>query len=311
MRDISWAGHKPLSWWVYVSRLSMPTVFHWDAAFVRLLEYHNLHPPADGASLAYVDCAAAPFLCVIWQVEYPALVHFKVHDEPPDPDNIEPAAWEVESTYLRPVDVRIFDLGLQFNSTTLLPGQFPTEFEQMRSLTSQSGAYESGEIYNDFTRVYDRFNQKHWFPACNRPYSFLDYTSDIDNWILKHVMEPIGLKYAADVYAGVAFTMSAVLVSITLGACNEIINFVNSFTGQPTEFDKLAERIEERQNYADAGGFMGEMFGGFMDAVEADFEAKVSSSTSGAPSQITTDSEARKSMFAGLRKNVSTILAGA
>lgn len=307
MRDTSCHRNHPNSYWVYVTNLAMPEIFSWDAAFVRLLEHHDMHPPADNAGFAYVDCTASPFVCNVWQVDYPALVHFLVRDESPDPSEINPDAFDAEPKDLRQVDVRIFDLGLQQNSTTLSPGVFPTEFEQMRSLTANEGAYTVEEPYDELGREYHRFHNLYYTPACNLQGSFLDYSSELDNFIFKKIMKPIGLEYAADIYAGIAFLCSLNLAFIGLWIYRTIEDFFSSFLGRPTEFDELAQRMEERQDFADSGGFMGDMMQHFIDGIEAAFEAN--QSATGVPGEVTAAADARKAMFAGLRTNMSSVLA--
>lgn len=301
---------RPTEFWVYISRLSMPSVFEWDQAFVELLEYHEMHPLPANATFANVDCAATPFLCHIWQVYYPALMHFKISEEVALDDEIDPEAFLTPLDQLRPLETRIFDLGLQLDVSPLPPGTFPTRFEQMKALTSNQGAYTIAEDeygdYNGFKRKYDRFNEWYYFPACNRKGSFLDYSSEFDNFLLKRIARPIGLEDTMTFFNGLGFTASMLLGTVFYAVKNPLSDFWSSFFGTRTEIDELAQRLEEREAVRQRGGVFGDAAWNFADWVE---DLVLNSETESAEQPaVTTQKDEMKGLFAGLRANMSSIL---
>lgn len=298
----------PTEWWVYVSSVAMPEVYAWDKAFVQLLEYHEMFPLPDKTAVAYVDCAATPFLCHVWQVQYPALMHFKINESGTVGEDIDPAAFASSLEYLRPLEVRIFDFGLQLDVSPLPPGIFPSRFEQMKALTTNDGAYTLEEEYSDLMRAYRNFNEYYYFPACNRDGSFLDYTSTFDNFLLKRVAKPIGLKGVADRMNGIAFSLSLVFISPIYMVSLYAWDFFHTFFGEPTEIDRIAQRIEEREAVVQRGGIMGDMMLGGVNHVEAMYEAHAAESAE--QPVVTTQNDLVKSLFDGLRANMSSIWNG-
>lgn len=309
VRDVSVHRYLPTEYWIYVSSMTMPEVYQWDQAFVELLEYHEMHALPENTTIAYIDCGAAPFLCHIWQVRYPGLMHFKIDIDRSVSDDIDPAAFQSPLDQLRPLEVRIFDLGLQYDESPLPPGVFPSRFEQMKALTSNDGAYTIEEEYNEVRRAYDCFNELYYFPACNRQGSFLDYTSEFDNFLLKRIAKPIGLEDALGMMNAVAFLTSTAFSTAFYVIANLVSKFWASFFGKPTEMDHLAERLEERQAVAEGGGLLGGAVNGFMDWMENHVES--SGSESAEQPAVTTQKDGMKEALASLRVNMSAILKGA
>ena len=118
--------------WLYVTDDPVPDSDDYDLAFVQLLEYHAANPPVDGAKFFYLNCKRSGFLCGLWSVRKPSLIHFTV---------------DLDMPYMigaiRPVALRIVELPLY--QWTAFPGAFPYPLEQLRALTT--GAYDLDESY--------------------------------------------------------------------------------------------------------------------------------------------------------------------
>ena len=92
MRDTSCRSEaqKPREQWLYLSFSSYPAIDKWDAAFNEVFEYVHAHTTLNQSSFYHAMCGdTAGFLCGVWSTRPPALLHFKVEDFPPDPEDIE------------------------------------------------------------------------------------------------------------------------------------------------------------------------------------------------------------------------------
>ena len=286
-------------------------------AFVELLEWHETHSPtpsgANGSvGFAYVDCRAASFLCHVWQVQHPALVHFRVDmDGAAREEDVGADDFATPLEQLRPVEVRVFDLGLQQDVSPLPPGVFPSRLEQMKALTMNDGAYTVEDEYHEPERLLHQFYEQYYVPACNEQGSFLDYISEADNWIRENIVTPIGLTDAARYLGAMAFSSSLVFGTSYYLLAHWVGEFCSNFLGQQrTEKDELVERIVERERVMEKGGVFGGMQMDFLDWIEGYVEDQMASTESAAQPVVTTRQEEVRSMFAGLRENVRSIWAG-
>lgn len=246
LRDVSCIGNAN-EYWVYVSTTLTPDSYSegssWDTAFRKLMEHHERYPKPAGMQFAYADCAKSPFLCNVWQIDSPVLMHFKVEVESDLGPDIDPSAYDAIPEFLSQVSVRMIDLGLQESSSPVSPGTFPTEFEQMKSLTSKPGAYTLFEIFDEQTRELERFNN-HFTALCNREGSLLDYLTEAENWTAKWLAKPLGLGTTLEIFSSVVFTLS-VGISGVLGRIVLLIEgTVSAMLGRPDEFEQLAARLD-------------------------------------------------------------------
>ena len=266
LRDMRTQSHFPKEWWIFVSRLAMPEVFPWDAAFRDLLEYHSANPLPKGTAFAHIQCADSPFLCNVWQVYNPAMVHLLVREDGFLDPEFDTSDYDANRRDLRPVDVRIIDLGLQENVSTLVPNVFPSRFEQMKSLTTQAGAYSVFDEY-DLVQRSLKLWQEEFHLMCNRRGSILDYLTDLENWTFDHIANPLGLEDALDVYRSIAVTLFFGTTSLINSAGRFIWQLGEQFLARPTEFDELAERIQRRDEQNAGGGLFGGMMQDFLKSM--------------------------------------------
>lgn len=175
-QEINPHDSSPTSHWVFVT--SMPWLsLPWDVAFDQLVQYHYIHPPARNASLSYVDCARSGFLCGIWNVQPPAMLHFAVEGPRPEDDDPLPEAFSWRAYPLKPVTIRVVELGLE----TFKRGMFPSEFDQLLFLTSGEYSFDSLEEYSAERQQERRFNN--WFDLKLKEWSLLDALYGVDVWI--------------------------------------------------------------------------------------------------------------------------------
>ncbi|KAM0542091.1 hypothetical protein ACHAPJ_012954 [Fusarium lateritium] len=140
------------SWhhWIYLSANEQPLTETWnqdpwDKALLELLQYRDKHELLGRGNFHYITCPKS-FLCAIWRISGPALVHFT--NEP-----IKRSATRGRSRrpILDPVSVRVFELPLH---EPVIRGTFPTYFEQMRSITASNSTYWATRMkYSNFDQV--------------------------------------------------------------------------------------------------------------------------------------------------------------
>lgn len=145
-------SERYMNWhhWIYLSANEQPlnetwNADPWDKAFLDLLEHRDKHEFWGRSNFHYITCPGN-FLCDIWSVSAPALIHLT--NEP-----IRRNATQKRSMkpILDPVSVRIFELPLK---KAVIPGIFPSQFEQMRSITASNSTYwETRDKYSNFDQV--------------------------------------------------------------------------------------------------------------------------------------------------------------
>ncbi|KAF5676144.1 hypothetical protein FHETE_2271 [Fusarium heterosporum] len=136
--------------WIYLSANDEPlndtwNADPWDKAFLDLLEHRDKYELQGRANFNYITCPKS-YLCRHWSISGPALIHFT--NEPVQRDATEEISLE---PILDPVSVRVFQLPLE---QPVIPGIFPSQFEQMRSITASNSTYwETRDKYSDLEQV--------------------------------------------------------------------------------------------------------------------------------------------------------------
>ncbi|KAF2722002.1 hypothetical protein K431DRAFT_284442 [Polychaeton citri CBS 116435] len=265
--------------WVYVSLWSLPTVFPWDAAFDELVMFHDANPLPDGVELAYVDCFSEPFLCHIWEVQSPAMVHFQILDELTD-DDYEMVAGQplganseiVPTERLRSVQVHVIDLPLSEKSPQIMPNNtFPSPAATLRALTTQPkddllAQYEEYEYLNNQMSVFNEYYYE--FSDTN---TFLYYFYEVDNWLADNIIEPLGLEESFQFFHTLVFILVNNFIELTAAPLRALWAYVkDEFLAKPREGDALVATIERRNREQETGMF-GDVFGGlFGDFLRGD-----------------------------------------
>ncbi|KAK4101270.1 hypothetical protein N658DRAFT_516125 [Parathielavia hyrcaniae] len=150
----------------------------WDRAFNELLQYHYANPPPTGARFHCLTCPGN-FLCDIWATRGPAMLHFTT-DSPDEFDELEE---RVRIPGYLPVTVRIIEFPLTDpEKLALLPGQFPSPFNQLRSVTSHP---QTWQLHQPFSKV-DQFI-KRLYDTCDEAEKEYAQTYGrlrrLENWI--------------------------------------------------------------------------------------------------------------------------------
>ncbi|RSL77017.1 hypothetical protein CEP51_009442 [Fusarium floridanum] len=137
--------------WIYASAQSKPMegdVDEWDKAFNELLQYRDKYEYFGRGNFHYITCPRN-FLCSAWRITGPALLHFTTELPPQaevaDKSVVKTTKVEVMPNH-DPVTVRLFELPLR---DPVLPGVFPSRFEQMRSITGNLSFWSSQEPYSE------------------------------------------------------------------------------------------------------------------------------------------------------------------
>jgi len=308
--DIGCHFELPREWWVYVGYMAAPDAFPRDAAFRRLLEYTSANPVPD-TRFAQVQCTTAPFLCNIWQVSGLGsghLVHFLVRYDREEL-NVDPADYDAEPTNLRSVEIRVIDLGLQSQTSILPPGVFPTHFEQMKALVTQPGAYSVFEEYDDMSREMTRFDDANEEVLRRRQSRLYAWVADANEFVTTYLNKPLGLDKLVSGFELVTFVWTFNLMQGLTEILQLVQGLYTAFLGTPTEFDLLAQRLEEREQARAGGGIFGGLMNGFVDMMQSEVEKSASMTTSDSPG-ITADADVRKALFEDLRQNLTSVLRG-
>ncbi|KAF4454147.1 putative ADH3-alcohol dehydrogenase III [Fusarium austroafricanum] len=151
------------SWhhWIYLSAQQQPlnktwNVDPWDQGFLDLLQHRDRHEPMGRANFHYMSCHNS-FLCEIWRVDAPALLHFTN-----EPLKLDMFRAKSRKLILDPVSVRVFEFPL---GEPIIPGIFPSYVEQMKAITASNSSF--------------------W--ATKKPYSNFDQTRGQANKVLKKI----------------------------------------------------------------------------------------------------------------------------
>ncbi len=131
----------------------------WDSAFNELLQYHYANPAPTGADFHYLSCPGN-FLCDIWATRGPALLHFTT--ESPDlSDEFDELKERQQIPGYLPVAVRIIEFPLTDpDKLALPPGQFPSPFNQLRSITSHPQMWQVYQPFNKMAQFMERLNDR-------------------------------------------------------------------------------------------------------------------------------------------------------
>ncbi|KAF5011204.1 hypothetical protein FDECE_2690 [Fusarium decemcellulare] len=126
--------------WVYASAQEEPLqgkVDPWDRAFDELLRHKDEHDRRGRRDFHYVTCPKN-FLCHAWHITGPALLHFTTANPPQDDSGNKGFKNHLTMQDHDPVTVRLFELPLR---EQVIPGAFPSYFEQMRSITERKSSF--------------------------------------------------------------------------------------------------------------------------------------------------------------------------
>lgn len=176
----------------------------WDAAFDELLRYHYKTPAAigPGERFHYIHCERS-FLCNSWVTRGPALLHFTT--ESPDlwPHmDLRPDEEREPDGYYDNVAVRIIELPLKdMRDMALLPGTFPSPFEQMHSLTGDPHAWQRFPTYEILQQLLHRVEDISSVKAREYPKTYGLLTS-FNGWLWEYTPEELEIVISIIPFVG-------------------------------------------------------------------------------------------------------------
>lgn len=199
MRDITRYPNEPDETWLYVSGYNMPELAawlsKWDKSFDRFVQYYYTQEQFNQSRLAFVSCDRSGFLCGVWGVRSPALIHMQVLPGAPSRADLNPdLTYDVDLKYLRRVSVRVIDLPLKSSVSTGLPRNcFPGHFEQLLAVISGDRFWEQYEAWDDTDQLMKLYN-KDVLELKEQRGTPLYYLSEYEDWTIRHVTKPIGIE---------------------------------------------------------------------------------------------------------------------
>jgi hypothetical protein len=184
----------PKEQWVYVANSDWMLWKPWDPAFDFVVQAGYTPSRLNATKLHFLGCwGTAKFLCGIWGVRSPTLLHFLVEDEPPKEEITNSGLhYSTDLQHLRPVTVRVIELPLQGAYTGLASNVFPGQKEQMLSIMSGDRLYEQFEPWDESRQEFARYDE-YMKELSRRRGTFFYYNTKFEDWIVDHVTDPLYL----------------------------------------------------------------------------------------------------------------------
>jgi hypothetical protein len=161
----------PTEYWVYITFSPQYGRSEWDEAFDQILQSSYARPKRSNTAFYYLDCLKSQFLCGVWGVKFPSLVHFTVENytiaelRTMDPSEHTPHLehhYAIGDTKLRPVTARVIELPLEDDDAVpFLPrNTLPTPYLQLRTLifdAPQSSIVDHFDPWEPMLQTFKRF----------------------------------------------------------------------------------------------------------------------------------------------------------
>lgn len=252
MVDSSCRTSPPQDQWVYISRWAWPTIDDWDSAFSDAVQAAYVPSILNSSRLFFVKCdSTSGFLCGIWGVRAPTLLHFHNEDAAPDLEDMEPGlTYSVPLEALRPVTVRVIELPLQDAYTGLPLSVFPGPKEQMLAMMRGDGLWEQFDPWDEFSQTWNRFDEYINENYYERKGTMLYYLGKVDEWMADHLLKPLGLDDISTTIFSVCMLMSIGQINIfLLPPWHFIEALFKGFIGYPLPGDQiLGDGFEKEWN---------------------------------------------------------------
>ncbi|KAK5942912.1 hypothetical protein PMZ80_005478 [Knufia obscura] len=301
-------------YWVYVTSFPEWRNDPWDDAFSSLLQYLYANPLPPETSIFHLDCSAAAFLCGVWGVKYPSLVHLTVENGTladreakskivKQDDAQEDSTWLLdlltsEYTYnypdedLLPVTARIIELPLDGeDASKILPRNvFPTPDLQLRTIMLDLVLDDIHTLWEEYSpsRQMMRRYQDYFDARCERRGTVWYYLNEIDNWYTDHFLDPIFGKEFTSGHGpmagiqGVLFLIAGALSSVArlpfqLGWEIYSWYFGLGWDGLPLGTHTLPDEwADDAGGSAEGGNMLGDMMAGFWDSMAREIKSQES-----------------------------------
>lgn len=251
---------------------------HWDEAFNDLLQYHYANPTPMGAEFNYITCPGQ-FLCDIWMTPGPALLHFTT--ESPDVFSGEGEGWDMPERQhvpgYEPVFVRIIEFPLEEpEELALLPGVFPSPFNQLRSVTSDPHMWQTFPPYFKQSQLLKRLDDVCFEAEKRTLKQTYGRLSKVEEWVAKK----LDLEYSPWPGAMRFLTLlpTFMVKQFSDQAWEFMMGQLERFLGSSREDMSRVERAQQEEGLADGSlvrgedNFMAQMLRDFIDSQEIDIE---------------------------------------
>jgi hypothetical protein len=226
----------PREQWVFMSDYAWPEfIYPWDDAFDSAIQAAYVPSTLNESRLFHANCrGTASFLCGIWAVRSPALLHFLVEDSAPKPENIESGlTYTAPLEELRPVTVRVVELPLRGAYTGLPSLIFPTFEKQILSIMHGDGLFEQFEPWDEFTQEYARF-QEYAEKIFAKKGTIMYHLDQTDDWITDNIAKHIYFEEPLDWVTQVSLLVSwALTLLVTIPWQWAKRGILQDFLGQP------------------------------------------------------------------------------
>ena len=224
-RRVPWSMKPKEPWhhWIFASgnylHLENALFDEWDKAFNELLQYHYANPAAHNATFQYVACPRS-FLCDIWKVRGPSLVHFTTEVPPPPEEGEVPYDLPERPVVpgYDPVYVRVFEfprIDYWEKSLHLPRDVFPSYFNQLRSVTSNPGVWMTEPVHTDMKQILYRLFELSDEKRIEHRKTF-GRLRDLEDWVWDQIVwiDPAGDDTLMGYYTAVT-RMAALLASFS------------------------------------------------------------------------------------------------
>jgi len=258
----------PKDQWVYISDFAFPSFNEWDAAFDAAVQAGYVPSALNETRLFFASCfQTAHFLCGVWGVRSPTLLHFEVDDHPPWPTDMTPGLNYATGLWnLRSVTVRVIEFPLKDAYIGLPSDVFPGPKEQILAIMRGDRLYEQFEEWNEMSQMMYRF-QETIDNLYDRRGTFLYYLGKVDNWWEEHFAKLLGLEEVLNVVHLTYFVLAAGVVNcLILPPWNLVKQTAMDYLGYPKRGDWILGNTLEQPSENVVDDLIADMIPGFWES---------------------------------------------
>lgn len=257
------SGSRPREQWVYISGHVFPRWNPWDGAFDAAIQAAYVPSALNDTNLFFVACGTTgSFLCGVWGVESPALIHFLIEDDPPQhKDMYEGLTYTTSLSKLRPVTARVVELPLQDVYTGGSSTTFPSEKNQILAIMSGKRLYEQFDHWDAGSQLLTRFDN-YMTKLYQTKGTWLYHLGNVQSWVETTIFDPLGVATMHQVIFSMNMLTGGLITRIlVLWPWHWVKDFVLDYLGYPS----LATRIMAQNKYDNpVEEMVADMFNGMM-----------------------------------------------
>jgi hypothetical protein len=236
----AWTDRKPppKEQWVYVAGSDWMLWEPWDPAFDTAVQAGYVPSRLNATKLHFVGCwGTAKFICGIWGVRSPTLLHFLVEDETAKEEDVDAGLhYSNDLQYLRPVTVRVIEFPLKDAYTGLPSHVFPGHKEQILAIMRGDRLYEQFKPWDEFEQELLRY-EEYIEQLSQRKGTLLYYLHKSEDWMADHVAKPLSLVTAMGYVNGGAFIATVICGNLIWRPLQWAKQLILDFLGSPRRGD--------------------------------------------------------------------------